>query len=288
MPTPRLTGTIVASITTPSFYWSADYSCADAAENYFYWFNKNNGDMFKAALPNLTGVTQIATIDNISSMRAMIAHPTDPGLLVFFNSTDGVGTIDTTTGDVAILQDVATFNALFTGTQLELLNMTYVRLRDGKLMVGGFTDQTGAVFLYDVDAGTADLIVRSNGYQVSAENGPTSNELVLGSYNTLTILYIRSLTTDEIRMLAGLGTVNALIDGDALRVAQLPAVENLRQAAADLYYFRDGGNHRVRWIQGGLVGSYDAGVLGGDNFCCLLPLRGMAVSVEVQGVTVWS
>jgi len=289
MPTPRLIGAQRAQLTTPGFFWSADYSCADNTETYFYWFNNSTGDLYRAQLPNLANKTTITTIANPSSCAAMRAHPTDPNLLVYFNKVDGVNTINTSTGAVVQVMTLSAFNTMVSvNSDLNMNYLENVRIRGSKLLLHGGNDPSGSVWEYDVGAGTANLVYRNNALGRGFDLGPdTTREFVLTGYDTPSmILYIIDLLLGQVRMLAGIGTGGSIVDGNAYTTANFNIINKVYRAASDLYYVRDD-NDYIRWIQGGSVGSYSNWTLGGRFICQYLPIRNLVVSVGIQDITVW-
>jgi hypothetical protein len=289
MATQKLIGEVRSTLTTGSqIWWSADWSCADKAETFFYWFD-NTGVMYRAQLPNLANQTTITTVANPSQMRAMRAHPTDVNLLVYFNVVDGVNTINVNTGQIVQLMTASAFNAII-GTEgdLSLAYLRNVRIRGTKLVVHGEQDPSGTVWEYDPVNSTAVKLFANNALGRAFDLGPdVSKEIVLSGYDTpSSILYIVDLNLDQARVLAGIGTTDALTDGDAYKVSQFQEINRVFRAASDLFYVRDT-NDFIRWIQNGQVGSYANWVLGGRFICQYLPIRNLVVSVGVQDVTVW-
>lgn len=289
MPTARMTGTEVARIDTGGFFWSASYSCADLAEDFVYWFDKNSGDMFKAALPLLTGQATLTTVPNIGDTKAMAPHPTDAGLLVYFNVTDGVNTVDTTTGDIVQLLTTTAFNVLLNVGSLEMANLSRVKVIGTKFLLQGSGDSSGSWWEYDPVAGTAARRFAMQCLSRVSDLGPDPvHELMLSGYTSPShILFTLDQRNSQIRVFAGTGGSDAMVDGDALTEAEFEEMSRIFRAASDLYYVVDFDGY-VRWIQGGQVGSYAQHVFGGGDFCWFLPGRNMAVSVGVQNIVVWS
>lgn len=290
MPTKRIAGSPVATINTGGFFWSAQFSCADVAEDFFYWFDINAGTMFKASLPFLTGQATVTTLANFGDMKAMVPHPIDPSLMVYFNVTDGVNTVDTTTGEVVQLLTTTAFNALLNVGALEMANLTVAILRGTGIMLQSNTDPSGSIWQYDPVAGTAERLFVSNALGKLCEIGPdATNELILSGYgDPSNIIYSVDLSKSQVRVVAGIGTQDSITDGNALTTASFYTLTRIVRMAADLYYVLDTDFHVVRWIQGGQVGSYPTGQAGASYLCCALPSRNMLVSVGVQDVTVWA
>jgi hypothetical protein len=289
MATIRLTGTEVSRIDTGGFFWSALFSCASRNEDFFFWFDNNSGELFRATLPNLTGQTSLGVVPNYGASRATVAHPANNDLLVYFNTTDGVNTIHTGTGVITQLLTTAAFNALLNVGSLEMANISRAKLNGSRIILQGESDPTGSWWEYDPVAGTAVRRFVMNSLSRVSDLGPDpATELVLSGYTgPNNIFFIVDLTKDQVRVLAGVGTSDAMVDGDALTVAAFEEIRRIFRAGEDLYYVVDF-NNTVRWIQGGLVGRYPQDILGGGFMCAFLPGLNLAVSVGVQSVIVWS
>jgi hypothetical protein len=288
MPTPRIAGTVFSQLFTSDIWGSAEVSCADIAENFFYWF-KNNGELYKAALPGLTGKITLATIANFGDMRATVAHPTNPSLLIYFNVTDGVNTINTTTGAVVQLLTTAAFNALLSSGGLEMANISTARFRGTKILLHGANDPSGSVWQYDPVAGTAELIWTYTCLGSLCTIGPdATNELMLSGFGAPSnIIYSVNLANSQTRVVAGIGTQDSNTDGNALTTASFFTLTRMFRMADDLFYILDNNFHVVRWIQGGLVGSYAPDAAGARALAAVLPGRNMVVSVGTQDIAVW-
>ncbi len=285
MPTTRITGTEFSRFDTADTLGGYVTACADLAENFFYVF-KNDGTLYKFALPGLTGQTTLATISNFSDTKFMAPHPTNANLLVYFNSTDGINTIHTTTGAVTQLISAAAIDAILSSAgDLLIAGITAVKIRGTKFLLSGNSDPSGSIWEYDPSNNSCIRLLATNALSHICAVGPdATNELLLGGYSDPSlILYTYDLRNDQVKVLAGTGA-EGLDDGNALTQATFLLPAGIHRMASDLYYF--GNANMTRWIQGGQVGSY-------ANFfprfiASVLPVRNMVIEVEAHDVIVWT
>lgn len=241
-------------------------------------YDEVSGKLFQASLPNLSGKVTITTIANITDSRAMWPHPTDANLLILFNATEGILSINTSTGQVNQLISTSAFNTA-TNNSPALSDFLHVRIRGTKLVIRASNDPSGSVVEYDPNNNNITTIFRgrSLGRLFECES---VNQLIMSGYQSPSnIIFSVDLTKDQVKIVAGVGTDNVIADGNAFTEAKFREFSKIFKYSSDTYLVCDSDSY-VRWIQGNQVGTFDRYALGGDTLCWV-------VSVGVQNVIVW-